>query len=94
MGTIDDQMAFHAEALRRAASRNGGDPRAESLEGASRVAGLQIGDMWKSGGDMPGFMSTDGQGPTTPLTFEDAAKTGRTTANFDDIMRNAHNPKR
>src|SRR5215472_16693050 len=94
MGPVEQQMALHAEALRRAASRNGGDPRPENLEDASHAAGLQIGDMWSSNGQMPGTMHPDLQGPGRAMTFEDVTRIGPTTANFEDIVANPHHPRR
>jgi hypothetical protein len=66
MGTVEDQAARHAEAYRRA-NPTREIPAGSPPEGAATGAGLQIGDMWSSGGAMPGVTTPDDQGPEPPL---------------------------
>jgi hypothetical protein len=70
MGVVEDQAALAAEAYRRA-NPYGEIPAGSPPEGASTGAGLQIGDTWSSGGEMPGMTTPDLQGPTRALGYPD-----------------------
>jgi hypothetical protein len=97
MSTIDEQAAAHAEAWRRSNPNNelqGGTPPEGYI---SANAGLQAGDMWSSGGEMPGVMTPDLQGPTPPLApgvTPVAEDFGEGNFNVEEIVRNPHGWRR
>lgn len=64
MGTVEDQAALNAEAWRRS-DPNREIPADAPPSTAPSGAGLQIGDMWSSGGMMPGVTTPDLQGGET-----------------------------
>lgn len=67
--TVGTQAAYHAEALKRAAERNGGTPTPNYADGLLAATAM---DMWSTGGsiDSP-HVSPDLQGPTRALEFGD-----------------------
>ena len=96
--SVEEQAALHAEAYRRA------HPGREIPEGSPPIGvpengGFRIGpetvrnpkaaDTWSSGGNMPGIMTPDLQGPEPPLG-QTAVAPVETPRNMEDIIRNPH----
>jgi hypothetical protein len=92
MNSIDEQAALAAEAWRRA-SGNGEVPAGAPPQGyVGANAGVIAADTWSSGGQMPGVMTPDLQGPEQPLSGSSVTPVdenfGEGNFNVADIVRN------